>query len=294
MVHYRHSYHAGNFADVFKHVLLIGLLAALNRKDKPWCYLETHAGAGDYDLGGEGATRTGEWQDGIGRLTDPSGAPELVAEYLRLMMVARDQAGAQHYPGSPQFARALARPQDRLVLCEKVPAVAEDLKRSLRGDGRVAIHLRDGYEAHALLPPAEKRGLMLIDPPFERGDEFDAIAGLIAKSAARFAGGVYAAWYPVKNRHVVSQFARRVARETGRPVLRLEFDTGAGAQTVSTVRAGTGRGEAKVIEKHPLHACGLLVVNPPYGFEQQADAALRWLAQRLAQGAGAGFTAESY
>jgi len=313
VVHYRHSYHAGNFADVFKHVLLVGLLGALSRKDKPWCYLETHAGAGDYDLGFEGASRTGEWREGIGRLGDATGAPEMVAEYLRLIAAARSQGSAEHYPGSPQFARALARPDDRLVLCEKVPEVAAELKSSLRGDRRAAIHLRDGYEAHSLLPPAEKRGLVLIDPPFERTDELDAIADLIQKSAARFAGGIYAAWYPVKNPHLVSRFARRVAKDTAKPVLNLELDNGAEADDeirfASTERPRSGQpqrrerpevrrcqqaeastGIVRIAEKKIMHACGLLVVNPPFGFEAEANAALQWLKPRLAQGPRASVT----
>jgi 23S rRNA (adenine2030-N6)-methyltransferase len=313
VVHYRHSYHAGNFADVFKHVLLVGLFGALNRKDKPWCYLDTHAGAGDYDLGFEGAARTGEWREGIGRLGDAAGAPPMVAEYLRLIAAARSQGNAEHYPGSPQFARALARADDRLVLCEKVPEVAAALKASLRGDRRAAIHLRDGYEAHALVPPPEKRGLMLIDPPFERSDELDAIAELIGKSVDRFAGGIYAAWYPVKNAHLVSRFARRVAKDTAKPVLNLEFDNGAEADDeirfASSERPRAaypqrrerpevrrqrqpepGAGIVRAIDKKIMHACGLLVVNPPFGFDAEAAAALQWLKPRLAQGPRAGFT----
>jgi 23S rRNA (adenine2030-N6)-methyltransferase len=322
VVHYRHSYHAGNFADVFKHVLLVGLLAGLNRKDKPWCFLDTHAGAGDYDLGSEGATRTGEWQDGIGRLTDAANAPELVAEYLRLVQLSRSQGSAEHYPGSPQFARAMARPGDRMVFCEKVPEVAADLRRSLRGDPRAEVHVRDGYEAHALLPPPEKRGLVLIDPPFERTDEMDAIADLIGKSVERFAGGVYAAWYPIKNRHLVSRCVRRVARETGKPVLNLEFDNGEESadeirfastdrpkpeRPANSYRTGpvrtTGRrpppryqdaspGIVRVKEKVTMHACGLLVVNAPFGFEQSASQALQWLKPKLAQSSRASFTIE--
>jgi len=321
VVHYRHSYHAGNFADVFKHVLLVGLLAGLKRKDKPWCFVDTHAGAGDYDLGGEGATRTGEWRDGVGRLEQEGAAadaPELVAEYLRLLRAARGQGAAEHYPGSPQFARAMARADDRLVLCEKVPEVAAELRRSLRGDPRAVVHVRDGYEAHALLPPAEKRGLVLIDPPFERTDELDAIADFIAKSVERFAGGIYAAWYPIKNRHLVSRCVRRVSRETGKPVLNLEFDngetsgdeirfasTGHGKTArpprtgpTRTSRGGPARREdlspgiVRVVEKVPMHACGLLVVNAPFGFEPAASQALQWLKPRLAQGSRASFTIE--
>ncbi len=302
MVHYRHSYHAGNFADVFKHVLLVGLLAALKRKDKPWSFLDTHAGAGAYDLGGESAARTGEWREGIGRLqtADAVGAPELIADYLRLVDAARSQGAAEHYPGSPQFALAMARPGDRLVLCEKVPEVATELKRSLRGDPRAVVHLRDGYEAHALLPPAEKRGLVLIDPPFERPDELDAIAELIERSVQRFAGGIYAAWYPIKNRHLVSRCLRRVVRETGKPVLKLEFDNGETADDEIRL-AGRGGGVGRhaesatvvrVAEKVTMHACGLLVVNSPFGFEQAATEALQWLKPRLAQGSRASITVE--
>ena len=206
-MHYQHAYHAGNFADVFKHVLLCGLLAALGRKDKPWCFFDTHAGAGDYDLAGEGATRTGEWRDGIGRLADVAGAPEMVVDFLRIALAAPGR-----YPGSPLFACDLARPGDRLVLCEKVPAVAEQLKRALRGDARAAVHLRDGYEAASLLPPAEKRGLVLIDPPFERVDEFEAVGDFLEQALARFAGGVYTAWYPLKNRRMPPGAPGRPAR----------------------------------------------------------------------------------
>jgi 23S rRNA (adenine2030-N6)-methyltransferase len=316
VVHYRHSYHAGNFADVFKHVLLVGLLAALNRKDKPWCYLDTHAGAGAYDLGGEGASRTLEWQQGIARLQDGAGAPELVQDYLRLVTAAREEVHADFYPGSPLFARALARPGDRLVLCDKVPEVAAQLKQALRGDARAAIHLRDGYEAHSLVPPAEKRGLMLIDPPFERTDELDAIAVLIQKSVARFAGGIYAAWYPVKNPHLAARFVRRVAKDTAKPVLDLQFDNGAEADEeirfASTERpraeqaprrlrpevrrrqqAEAATGIVRIVDKKIMRACGLLVVNPPFGFEAEAAAALQWLKPRLAQGPRAGFTIET-
>jgi 23S rRNA (adenine2030-N6)-methyltransferase len=267
-MHYQHAYHAGNFADVFKHILLTGLLSSLNRKDKPWSFFDTHAGAGEYDLAGAGASRTGEWRDGIGRLIAADGAPEMAAAFLR---IAGPAAAAQRYPGSPLFARALARPGDRLVLCEKVPEVAAMLKQALRGDPAAAIHQRDGYEAAALLPPPEKRGLVLIDPPFERPDEFEAVGDFIAAAVARFAGGIYAAWYPLKNRHVASRLVRRAPRETGKPVLNLELDNGEPAEG-------------------QMHACGLLVVNPPFGFEPAAREALAWLAPRLAQGPRPGFT----
>ncbi|HUR40141.1 MAG TPA: 23S rRNA (adenine(2030)-N(6))-methyltransferase RlmJ [Verrucomicrobiae bacterium] len=264
-MHYRHGFHAGNFADVFKHAVLCGLLAALSRKDKPWGYLETHAGAGAYDLSAEGAERTGEWRDGIGRLHGLGGGPEPLQTLLDIVRGMNGTGTLRHYPGSPLFAQALARDNDRLIVCEKIPEVAAELRENLKGERRAAVHQRDGYEAHALLPPAEKRGLTLIDPPFERPDEFDAVAGLVEKSLKRFAGGIYAMWYPLKNAHAAARFERRVARVCVEPPLRLALHTGA-----------PGEGQ--------LRGCAVLVVNAPFGFERDFDATGRLLARELARG----------
>lgn len=271
-MHYRHSYHAGNFADVFKHVVLCALLGALSRKDKPWCYLETHAGAGAYDLAGEGASRTGEWRDGIGRLHGLAQAPPLLERYLDVVRGVNGTGTLRHYPGSPLFAQAFAREHDRLVFCERVPAIAAELRENLRDERRAIVHERDGHEAHALLPPREKRGLVLIDPPFERPDEFEAAAGLVESGHARFAAGVYAAWYPLKNRHAAGRFERRLARLGGDPPLRLALETGA-----------PGEGQ--------MRACAVLVVNPPYGLAAELEPAGKLLARELAQGARASYEA---
>ncbi len=273
-MHYRHSYHAGNFADVFKHVVLCALLAALSRKDKPWCYVETHAGAGAYDLAGEGATRTGEWRDGIGRLHGLGNAPPVLQSFLDVVAGLNGTGALRHYPGSPLFAQALARERDRLVLCEKVPAIAAELRQNLKGERRAVVHQRDGHEAHALLPPAEKRGLVLVDPPFERADEFEAAAGLVEKAIARFAGGVYAVWYPLKNRHAAARFERRVARACDEPPLRLALENGA-----------PGEGQ--------MRACAVLVANPPYGLERELEPAGKLLAKLLAQGPHAQYEARA-
>jgi len=264
-VHYRHSFHAGNFADVFKHIVLCALLAALNRKDKPWCCLESHAGAGAYDLTGEGAMRTGEWREGIGRLHGESHPPAQVEAFLDVVRGLNGTGVLRYYPGSPLFAQAWAREHDRMVLCEKVPEIAAELRENLKGERRAIVHRRDGYEAHALLPPAEKRGLMLIDPPFERPDEFDAAAGLVEKSMARFAGGIYAIWYPLKNRHAAGRFERHVARLCDEPPLRLSLDNGA-----------PGEGQ--------MRSCAVLVVNAPFGFARDFESCGQWLARALAQG----------
>jgi 23S rRNA (adenine2030-N6)-methyltransferase len=264
-MHYRHSYHAGNFADVFKHIVLCALLGALSRKDKPWSYLETHGGAGAYDLAGEGATRTGEWRDGIGKLHGLGGAPPLLERFLDVVRGLNGTGTLRHYPGSPLFAQALAREHDRLVFCEKEPEIAAELRENLKGESRATVHQRDGHEAHALLPPREKRGLVLVDPPFERPDEFDAAAELVEKAHARFASGVFAVWYPLKNRHAAARFERRVARLSAEPPLRLALETGA---------AGEGQ----------MRACAVLVVNPPFGVEQELAPVGTLLARLLAQG----------
>ena len=264
-MHYRHSFHAGNFADVFKHVVLCGLLTALSRKDKPWSYLETHSGAGAYDLQGEGATRTGEWREGIARLHGLGNAPPLVERFLDVVNGLNGTGTLRHYPGSPRFAQALARAGDRLVLCEKVPEIVAELRENLRGERRATVHQRDGYEAHALWPPAEKRGLMLVDPPFERPDEFDAAAELVEKALSRFASGVVAAWYPLKNRHAAGRFERRIARACQEPPLRLALENGA-----------PGEGQ--------MRGCAVLVANAPFGFAQDFDPSGKLLAKLLAQG----------
>lgn len=264
-MHYRHSYHAGNFADVFKHAVLCGLLAALSRKEKPWAFIDTHAGAGLYDLAGEGATRTGEWRDGIGRIYALRDAPAPLAALLETVRTLNGSGALARYPGSPLIARAMARAGDRLVLCEKVPEIAAELAATLKGERRATVQRRDGYEAHTLLPLPEKRGVMLIDPPFERPDEFDAVAEIIDHAHARFAGGVLAAWYPLKNRHAAARFERRVARSASEPPLRLALETGA-------------RGEGQ------MRACAVLIVNAPYGFAEAFAATGGMLAGALAQG----------
>jgi 23S rRNA (adenine2030-N6)-methyltransferase len=274
-VHYQHRFHAGNFADVFKHVLLLALLRALSAKDKPWCYAETHAGAGDYDLADEAAARTAEFHDGIERLWNCADAPPAAADYLAQVRALNADGVLRNYPGSPRLALQAARAQDRLLLCERVPAIADQLRAALGTDARVHLHRRDGYELPALLPPAEKRGLVLIDPPFERIDEFDACAAFLADGLRRFAAGVFAVWYPLKQRHATERWLRRVRRETARDVLNLQFAVSHAAE-----------GE--------MRACGLLVVNPPFAFRAPAGAALAWLVPRLAQGPGSGHEIQSW
>jgi 23S rRNA (adenine2030-N6)-methyltransferase len=261
-MHYQHAYHAGNFADVHKHVVLIALLEALLRKDKPLCYLDTHAGAGRYDLASSATQATGEAAEGALLLESARALPPLLARWQALVAAFNEGGAWRRYPGSPAIAQALLRANDRLLLCETVPVVADELRLAMH---RGIVHQRDGYEAVSLLPPPEKRGLVLVDPPFERRDEFTAMEAFLAKAQARFAGGVYACWYPLKNTHEADRFCRRVAQQSPKPVLDCRFDTGAKAE-------GQMRGS------------GVLVVNPPYQIDTALQAALDTLAAILAQG----------
>ena len=267
-MNYRHAFHAGNFGDCVKHALLIWLIRALHRKPAPIAILDTHAGIGRYDLTTGPATRTGEASRGILRLMDDP--PEALSDYVTLV---RDLG---LYPGSPAIARALLRPRDRLICCELHPEDVVALKHLFAGDGQVAVHRRDAWEAlGALLPPAERRGLVLIDPPFEAADEFDKLAAGLRLGHSRFSGGVFAAWYPIKHRAPVRAF-HIAMRESGiRDIVVAELFL------------------REPLDAARLNGAGLLVVNPPYRFEAQAAPILAALLERLGtREPGEGFVVE--
>ena len=268
-MHYQHRYHAGNFADVFKHVLLIGLLESLNAKPAPWAYLDTHAGAGRYRWDDEALAKTGEAENGARRLMAAEDLTGWVGHYAALL---RDDDFM--LPGSPAIAAALRRDGDRLLLCENAPAVFDDLKAELRGP-RIAVHQRDGYGAWALLPPPEKRGVVLVDPAFEARDELEQMLTFAQHAIGRFAHGIYAFWYPVKGQYAVDRFARRLAQQTGREVLDARL-------TVSAPQDGRMRG------------CGLAIVNAPFAFANQLPQELPALVALLAQGHGAAHRIETH
>ncbi|MGB0955582.1 MAG: 23S rRNA (adenine(2030)-N(6))-methyltransferase RlmJ [Panacagrimonas sp.] len=273
-MHYRHHHHAGNFADVFKHILLIGLLDKLNRKSKPWFYLDSHAGAGIYDLHADAARLTGECSRGVDRLKhQPDAGVFMVCRYLETITRLQRETPAA-YPGSPAIAAMMARDNDRIVLCESQTDIATQLRVNMKRFDSVQIHQRNGYELSAVLPPAEKRGLILIDPPFEDPRELDKAAAFLTRALHRFANGVYAIWYPIKNKHHVSRFQRQLNPMADNQTLHAELYTGA---------SGDGR----------MRACGLSVINPPFEFESEAGKALQWLCPILAQGHGARWHLES-
>jgi 23S rRNA (adenine2030-N6)-methyltransferase len=271
-MNYRHAFHAGNFADVVKHSLLLVLLEALNRKPAPWCYLDTHAGAGGYDLTGEAARRTGEAAAGIERLwrARPE-TPWALAELVRIVGamnpdLSPDQA-PRWYPGSPAIAAAAARSSDRLVLAELQPEEAALLKAWFRRDGRVMVHARDGYEMlKALTPPKEKRGLVLLDPPYEQPQEFDVLVAALLAAHARWPGGCYALWYPLKDEPARRRFLRRLEHSGLRKLLLTEL---------------------RVEERaDALAGSGLLIVNPPWQTEGSLRECLQALAKLLASNSG--------
>jgi len=255
-VNYRHAFHAGNFADCFKHTLLLWLLDALRRKPAPFFVLDTHAGAGRYDLAAPPAERTGEWRAGIGRLLDDPPAP--LAAYVGQVKALG------LYPGSPALIRSRLRPADRLAACEWQPDEARALRRLFARDRQVSVHERDGWEAiGALLPPKERRGLVMIDPPYERTDEFASLLTGLRSGLQRFASGVFAAWYPIKHRAPVRAFHAGLRESGMRDVVAAELHI------------------REPVDPARLNGCGLLIVNPPYRFEDEAPAMLGALRERL-------------
>jgi 23S rRNA (adenine2030-N6)-methyltransferase len=279
-VNYRHAFHAGNFADVFKHAVLTRILVYLGQKETPFRVIDTHAGEGLYDLAGEAAERTAEWRGGIGRLISgdvpmPAEVETLLAPYLAI--VARFMAGdLPRYPGSPAIAAALLRQHDRMIFCEAHPEVVQSLKANLGRDKRAKIIAIDGFTGlKAYVPPVERRGLVLIDPPFEAKDEFARIVGGLESGLKRWPGGTYMIWFPIKDRAAVSRFYKEVEAAIGaagvRDALRLEF------WIDEPDKAGA------------LASNGLVVVNPPFVLEREARAILPYLARTLAISDRAGY-----
>lgn len=278
-MNYRHQFHAGNYADVFKHVLLVQLIRAMQRKDKGFLYLDTHAGRGSYDLAAatllaDGRKRPPEHPKGIGRLWPETPGPAALAEYLNLVRTFNTRRGApagglEHYPGSPWIAHELLRNQDRAALCELRPDEAEVLAQAFSLQTGVSVQAMDGYTAlRAMLPPPEKRALVLIDPPFEDAGEFDAILGGLREAFRRFPNGVYAIWYPITERARSERFLEEVAA-FGMPALVAEFQIAADSAAVR------------------MKGCGLLVLNPPWQIDREFRETLPVLADRLRLDAGA-------
>ena len=262
-MNYRHGYHAGNFADVFKHAVLARVLMLLATKETPFRVIDTHAGAGRYDLERGPAQTTGEAKNGIRRLLGalPQGpALDLLQPYLRAV-----EKFAPAYPGSPLLVQTLTRPRDAMVFCELHPEEFAALEKAVGRDRRAKALALDGWTAlKSLLPLKERRGVVLIDPPYEDPAEFRRIADGIEEAMRRFATGVYLVWYPIKNRHDTDAAIRRILRAADKPSLRLELEV------------------EKPQAEGPLQATGILAINPPWKLRQECEVLLPALRQSLA------------
>jgi 23S rRNA (adenine2030-N6)-methyltransferase len=282
-MNYRHAFHAGGFADVIKHIVLVRVLTYLHDKPAAFRVIDSHAGAGIYDLAAEEARRGGEWLTGIARIMQArfseTTAP-LIKPYLDIVRAFNPRRDLTAYPGSPLIARALLRPQDRLAACEVEPAARKRLIDALRRDTQARVVDVDGWLAlPAFVPPKERRGLVLVDPPFEQKDEFERMATGFALAFAKWPTGSYLLWYPVKSRRATDGLARHVAEVVAKAsvpgkCLRLEF-------SVAPQLAGSR-----------LTSAGLLIVNPPWPLAAELKAILPELEKPLGQGGAARFRLE--
>lgn len=263
-MNYRHLFHAGNFADVFKHIILIALVKALVRKETPFCFLDTHAGVGCYDLSSESAQKTKEYENGILKLLTTKDAPELVQEYVDFIKHMNSSSKCFLYPGSPKIVKHYLRPQDRMNLCELHHDDFLTLKKNFRNDSQIGIHHLDGYQGlKAFLPPKEKRGLILIDPPYEDPEEFKQLLHFLPIALKRFETGVYAIWYPIKHRHTIDRFHSEIKTKISRPMLISEL-------CIYPDNVAT-----------QLNGSGMLIINPPFQIDQQIHGFLPWILQQL-------------
>lgn len=274
-MNYRHAFHAGSFADVFKHAVLCRILVHLRDKPAAFRVIDTHAGAGLYDLGAAEARRGAEWPDGIGRLMAaklPNPLAELLAPYIEVVTALNEPGALRTYPGSPALARAWLRPQDRLIACELEPKAAAALSHQLRGDNRIKCLQVDGWTAlSAYVPPPERRGIVLVDPSFERDDDFVSLSRGLAAAHRKWATGIYMLWYPIKDRVGPDAFAKNLRKLRIAKLLRAELIVG------------------PVSDPTRLNGSGLIVLNPPWKLESELSALLPVLADVLGRDGKGGF-----
>jgi 23S rRNA (adenine2030-N6)-methyltransferase len=274
-MNYRHDYHAGNFADVVKHVVLARVVTYMKQKPRPFRVIDTHAGAGRYDLLGPEASKTGEWRDGIGRVFAahvPPAAAEILQPYLDAVRSVNTAGELKAYPGSSSIARTIMRPEDVLVANE---FNADEYDRLRRVFGRVKnttiLNIDARHAVKSLLPPKERRGIILIDPPFEAKSEFADLAVAVREARVRFSDGVYLVWYPLKDSGAADRFVAEATRDFATEFLDVRF-------RVCAPFPGLG-----------LTAAGLLVFNPPYMLRDELDVLLPHLKDLMSEGAGGGF-----
>lgn len=261
-MNYRHVFHAGNFADVFKHIILIATVKSLQRKENAFCYLDTHAGAGRYNLS---LQKNKEYNLGVTKLFSEKKTPDLIHDYLSCIKTLNDPpTKLQFYPGSPYFVQQFLRPQDRMVLCELQDEEYSSLKDFFHHNKQVGVHHQDGYAGlKSFLPPKERRGLILIDPPYEKSDEFSIVLRQLKTAIQRFETGVYCVWYPIKLRQTIDRFHHQVQSAITQSALMVEFSIY--PETLPT----------------QLNGCGMLIVNPPWQLDQKLHSLLPWLLDKL-------------
>lgn len=295
-MNYRHAFHAGNFADVVKHVVLTRVLTYLHEKPAAFRLIDTHAGAGRYDLEGDEAQRSGEWRQGIAKLLAADlddTAATLLKPYLDIVRSHSPAGELRVYPGSPLIARALLRPQDRLTACELEEGAHRALVAALRRDRQARVVRIDGWTAlPAYVPPQERRGVVLIDPPFERDDEFARLASGFEAAFAKWPSGVFMLWYPIKDARAAARLGRNVVdvllqdrRSSARQSVREEL-----AERTLRVEFQTGQ----AIRSTALTAAGLIVVNPPWTLEREMTALAPVLARALGAEGQASFRIGPY
>ena len=268
-MNYRHAYHAGNFADVVKHIILALIMDYLGRKEAPFVVIDGHAGIGVYDLAGIEAGKTGEWLNGLGRIAGRADLPPALAPWLDAVRALNGGDALARYPGSPWLARLLTRPQDRLVLCEKHPEDFAILRAKFLDESRARVTCADAYATvKAAVPPPERRGLVVLDPPFEETDEFIKLSRGLGQALKRWPTGTYVIWYPIKTRAPVERFLG--------DLLTLNPPETLVAEVMLTDGSDPNR----------LNGCGLAIINPPWILHDQLTQALPWLAEVLGDGNG--------
>lgn len=266
MLSYRHSFHAGNFADVLKHAVLALVLEGLRRKETPFCFIDTHAGVGRYDVKSAPAEKTGEWREGIGRIWSEPNPPAELSPYLAAVRAMNRGPALRFYPGSPRVARHLLRPQDRMVLMELHPSDVPLLQREFEGDRQVGVHHQDCYRGlKAFIPPREKRGLVLFDPAYEVKEEYEQVIDALLAAHKRWPTGVYALWYPILARATVDRMHRQLRDSGIRRILYAEL----------SIRPDD--------TPFGMNGSGMLLINPPWQLDEQLQSLLPWLWQRLDQ-----------
>lgn len=279
-MNYRHLYHAGNFADVIKHVIEVQLISSMQNKDAGFCYIDTHAGNGYYDLYSDETSKTKEYENGIERVIHHPNPPSIVKRYLHFVHEMNNEllkakfASLRYYPGSTTIAQKMLRPQDHMIACELHPEEHQQLRQQFAGRKQVAIHHTDGYLGlKAFLPPKERRGLILIDPPYEDPDEFTHLARTLPAAIKRFESGVYAIWYPIKDSKHTEQFQKTLRQQIDKQILSVEL----------TIYPD--------LPNH-LNGTGMVIINPPWNLDKHIEQFLSWLWEALSVNKQGSFTVQ--